>query len=225
MDGTLVPTIAPDAGREQVLATFDVSRETAERLDRFVALLLARQRRTNLISQSTIPTIWTRHVADSLQILRIAPNRSGTKAPVWIDLGSGGGFPGLVLACALAEVPGACVHLIESNLKKAAFLSEAVLETTSPAVVHPVRVETRGATLAPAVDFVTARALAPLPALLDLVEPFLKKGAKALLLKGQDLDHELTEATKHWHIEAESVQSQTSQTGRILVVHALSKHK
>jgi 16S rRNA (guanine527-N7)-methyltransferase len=202
---------------------FNVSRETAARLDRFVDLLLKWQQRTNLIAQTTVPSLWTRHVADSLQLLNLveAP-QAGPR--VWLDLGSGGGFPGIVIACAIAEVPGAQIHLVESNLKKAAFLREAVRQTNTPGVVHPVRIESVGSALAATtVDYVTARALAPLPELLEMTAPFIKKGAKALLLKGQDLDHELTESTKRWHIEAETVVSRTNKAGRILIVHALSK--
>lgn len=209
--------------RENALAMFDVSRETIARLDRFVDLLLNWQRRTNLIAPSTVPSLWTRHVADSLQLLQLveAPQ---AKPPVWLDLGSGGGFPGIVIACALADVPGAQIHLVESNLKKAAFLREAIRETNAPGIVHAARIESLAPTLtAMDVDYVTARALAPLPDLLGMIAPFVKKGAKGLLLKGQDLDHELTESTKRWHIEAESVASRTSNTGRILIVHALSK--
>jgi 16S rRNA (guanine527-N7)-methyltransferase len=203
---------------------FDVSAETVARFDRFVDLLLTWQRRTNLIAPSTVPSLWTRHVADSLQLLDLAETPSA-KPAVWLDLGSGGGFPGVVIACALADVPGAQVHLVESNLKKAAFLREAIRETNAPGIVHDARIESLAPTLgATAVDYVTARALAPLPDLLEMIAPFVKKGAKALLLKGQDLDHELTESTKHWHIEAETVPSRTSKTGRILVVHTLSQH-
>ncbi len=209
--------------RDRALAMFKLGGETVGRLDRFVDLLLAWQRRTNLVAPSTIPSLWTRHVADSLQLLDVADSPRD-EPRVWLDLGSGGGFPGMVIACALADVPGAQIHLVESNLKKAAFLREATRETTAPAIVHATRIEQ----LIPAfdaitVDYVTARALAPLPDLLEMIAPFVKKGAKALLLKGQDLDHELTESTKHWHIEAESVPSRTSKTGRILVIHTLSR--
>ena len=108
------------ADRAKAFELTPVSRETAERLDRFVDLLLAWQKTTQLISPNTIPKLWTRHVADSLQLLDLAPS-----ARLWVDLGSGGGFPGLVIACALAETPGAEVHLVESNSRKAAFLREA----------------------------------------------------------------------------------------------------
>jgi|SRR5579871_161814 len=209
--------------REKVLAMFDVSRETIGRLDRFVDLLLNWQRRTNLIAPSTVPSLWTRHVADSLQLLDLVEAQQ-EKPPSWLDLGSGGGFPGIVIACAIANVPGAQIHLVESNQKKAAFLREAVRETNAPGVVHAARIASVSPALeAMAFDYVTARALAPLPDLLEMVVPFVKKGAKALLLKGQDLDHELTESTKHWHIEAETVVSKTNKAGRILIVHTLSK--
>ncbi len=101
-----------------------VSRETAERLDRLVEMLLQWQNTTNLIAPSTILHLWTRHIADSLQLLPLAPN-----ARTWVDLGSGGGFPGLALACALVERPEASMQLVESNLKKIAFLREAIRVT------------------------------------------------------------------------------------------------
>jgi 16S rRNA (guanine527-N7)-methyltransferase len=219
--------------REKTLATFDVSRETIARLDRFVALLLTWQHRTNLISPSTIPVLWTRHIADSLQLLELVNARPSSlltrtreregEGGVWLDLGTGGGFPGLVIACALADVSRTEIHLVESNLKKAAFLREAIRETKVPGIVHAARIETLVPALGAIADYVTARALAPLPDLLEMIAPFLKKGAKAFLLKGQDLDMELTKATKSWNIEAESVPSKTSKAGRILIVHALSK--
>jgi 16S rRNA (guanine527-N7)-methyltransferase len=147
----------------------------------------------------------------------------GREGAVWLDLGSGGGFPGIVIACALADIPGSRIHLIESNMKKAAFLREAVRETRVPAAVHASRIDTLVPLLGGAADYVTARALAPLPDLLEMIAPFLKKGAKAFLPKGQDLDIELTKATKHWNIEVESAPSKTSGTGRILIVHALTR--
>src|SRR5271170_6587161 len=94
------------ADRERALALTPVSRETSGRLDRLVELLIDWQQRMNLIASSTIPVLWTRHVADSLQLIALVP-----KARIWADLGSGAGFPGLVIACALAETEGARVHL------------------------------------------------------------------------------------------------------------------
>ena len=207
--------------RARVLAMFDVSRETVERIDRFVALLLDRQRTQNLISNASIDSLWMRHVADSLQLLTLVP--ALPSAPIWVDIGSGGGFPGLVIACAAAEIPGCCVHLVESSGKKAAFLRHVVREIGLPAIVHGDRIETVGPSLHPAPDFVTARAVAPLPELCGLIAPLVEKGAKALLLKGQSLNSELTEAAKSWHIDAEIVPSRTSENGRILIVRALSR--
>lgn len=202
--------------REAALRLTPVSRETERRLERFVALLLQWQANTNLIAPSTIPNLWTRHIADSLQLLALAPD-----ARIWADLGSGGGFPGLVLACALAEKSGAVVHLIESNARKAAFLREVIRALTIPAIVHCERIEdfTKRESVTP--DVVTARALAPLPELAGLVAPLLKKGAVGLLLKGQDVEAELTKSTKYWEMDVDLVQSKTDRAGRILVVRTL----
>jgi 16S rRNA (guanine527-N7)-methyltransferase len=206
------------ADRETALALVTVSRETLERLDRFVATLVTWQRRINLIAPATIPEIWTRHVADSLQLQLLAP-----AARVWLDLGSGGGFPGLVLACALAEAPGARVHLIESNGKKVAFLREAIRVTGAPAIVHQARIEQMGTTLDESIEVVTARALAPLSDLLGLAEPWLKSGAQALLPKGQDVGVELTEASKYWNLEAVLVPSKTDANARIVKIDCAAR--
>jgi 16S rRNA (guanine527-N7)-methyltransferase len=213
------PVIPPkdlSADRARALALTPVSRETADRLDRFVAILLVWQRRMNLISASTEAVVWTRHVADSLQLLGLAP-----QARMWVDLGSGGGFPGLVLACALADIPGARVHLVESSTKKTAFLREAATATGAPAVVHAVRVEDFVANAPDAIDVVTARALAPLPKLLTLAYPLLKRGALGLFPKGQDVAGELTEAAKCWNIEVSLTPSRTDPKARIVVVRGL----
>jgi 16S rRNA (guanine527-N7)-methyltransferase len=199
------------ADRQRALALVPVSRETAARLDRFVALLLQWQAKTNLIAPSTVGEIWTRHVADSLQLLALAP-----QAKFWVDLGTGAGFPGVVIACALAEQADAVVHLVESNQKKAAFLGEAVRLTGAPAEVHAGRIEEF--VTSDHVDVVTARALAPLKNVLALAEPLLKTGAVGLLLKGQDVEAELTEASKYWTIAATLVPSKTSPAGRVVVI-------
>jgi 16S rRNA (guanine527-N7)-methyltransferase len=211
---------APDlsADRARTLALTPVSRETAMRLDRLVALLLQWQRKTNLIAQSTIPQLWTRHVADSLQLLALAPD-----ARIWIDLGSGAGFPGLVLACALADKPGSMVHLIESNAKKAAFLREAIRLTGAAALVEAVRIEDIVRNQGLKADVVTARALAPLDRLLQLAYPWIERGAQGLFLKGQDVEAELTQASKYWTITASLVASITSLDSRIVVVRSLER--
>ena len=201
------------ADRARALALVPVSRETVARLDRFAALLLDRHGRMNLIAASTVPMLWTRHIADSLQLLAIAP-----QARKWADLGSGGGFPGLPIACALAEQNSAEVHLIESNKKKAAFLREAVRVTGAPAVVHAERVADFAQASRGELDAVTARALAPLPELLSIAYPLLKRGALGLFPKGQDVEAELTQATKCWTIQASLVPSRTDPKSRVVVI-------
>jgi len=204
------------ADRERALALTPVSRETAARLDRFVDVLLTWQEHTNLIAASTEATIWTRHIADSLQLLPLAPN-----SRVWADLGSGAGFPGLVIACALADELGAQMHLVESNHKKSTFLREAIAATQAPAIVHTVRIEDFVENIPQNIEVATAHALAPLPALLPMVYPLLKRGALGLFLKGQDVGVELTEAAKCWNIQSTLVQSLTDLTGQIVVVRDL----
>jgi 16S rRNA (guanine527-N7)-methyltransferase len=201
------------ADRARALALVPVSRETVVRLDGFAALLLDWRGRMNLIAASTVPTLWTRHIADSLQLLAIAP-----QARKWADLGSGGGFPGLPIACALAEQNSAEVHLIESNKKKAAFLREAVRVTGAPAVVHAERVADFAQASRGELDAVTARALAPLPELLSIAYPLLKRGALGLFPKGQDVEAELTQATKCWSIQASLVPSRTDPKSRVVVI-------
>ena len=203
--------------RARALALTPVSRETTERLDRFVELLLDWQRRINLIAPSTEPVLWTRHIADSLQLLALAP-----KASVWADLGSGAGLPGLVMACALADRPGALVHLVESSSKKTAFLREAVRATDAPAVVHELRVADFVKEAPANIEAVTARALAPLPELLAAAYPLLKTGARGIFPKGQDVEAELTEAAKCWNIQASLVPSLTDPAARIVSVKSVS---
>jgi len=214
------------ADRNRALALTPVSRETLERLDRFVALLLTWQGTTNLIAPSTVSHLWMRHVADSLQLLGLAP-----EARVWVDLGAGGGFPGLVIACALAGRPGAHVHLIESNNKKAAFLREAQRVTETPASVHAARIEDFVASFEGSADIVTARAVAPLKSLLDQCFPLLgKSGATGLFPKGQNAEFELGQAresrtAKAWTMNATLVPSRTDPAGRIIVIRDVERSR
>jgi 16S rRNA (guanine527-N7)-methyltransferase len=204
--------------RDAALKLTPVSRETSARLEGLVALLLRWSAHTNLIARSSLPTIWTRHIADSLQLLPLA-----TDAKCWIDLGSGAGFPGLVVACALADEGSAKVHLVESIGKKAAFLREVAEQLHLPAVVHPVRIEDFGKNLQFRPDVVTARALAPLDELLKLAYPLLRTGALGLFPKGQDVAAELTKASKSWNIESSLVPSQTNPGSRIVAVTKLRR--
>jgi len=210
------PDLSED--RARALEITPVSRETAERLDRFVELLIKWQRTSNLIAGSTVPQLWTRHIADSLQLMSLAPD-----ARTWVDLGSGAGFPGIVLGCALADTPGGRVDLVESNAKKAAFLREAVRASGAAAAVHHARAEDLIPRWPELVDVVTARALAPLLVLVGLAAPMVKRGAKALFLKGQDVEAELTEATKYWNIQVVILPSRTDSTGRIIEIRALER--
>jgi 16S rRNA (guanine527-N7)-methyltransferase len=206
------------ADRARALALVNVSRETISRLDRFVDVLLRWQEHTNLIAASTMPEIWTRHIADSLQLLALAP-----EAKVWVDLGSGAGFPGLAVACALADTSGAQVHLVESKAKKCTFLREAAEASGAPVVVHCQRIEDFAAKPVESVDVVTARALKPMTELLALAYPLLKTGTRGLFLKGQDVAAELTEASKCWTIHSTLVPSRTDSRGHIVAVEGLEK--
>jgi 16S rRNA (guanine527-N7)-methyltransferase len=209
-------TLAAD--KSAALGLTPVSRETEERLGRFIDLLGQWQTKTNLVAPSTLPHLWTRHVADSLQLVDLNPMATG-----WIDLGSGGGFPGVVLACALAERPGAVVHLVERNAKKAAFLREAIRVTSSPGVVHLSEIGDIVDRVEDRIDCITARALAPLNLLLGFAEPLVRKGAKALFLKGQDVDAELTEATKYWNIRPLLHPSRTGGGGWIVELDRIER--
>ncbi|WP_300254194.1 16S rRNA (guanine(527)-N(7))-methyltransferase RsmG [Bradyrhizobium sp.] len=205
------------ADKAAALKLAPVSRETEARLDRYIALLREWQAKTNLVASSTLPHLWTRHIADSLQLVALAPD-----ARSWVDLGSGGGFPGIVLACVMAEFPGAVVHLVERNAKKAAFLREAIRVTGSPSMVHLAEIGDNVDRITGPVDCVTARALAPLHQLVGFAEPLVHLGAKALFLKGQDIEAELTEAAKYWSIQPQLHQSRTGD-GWIVELAAIER--
>src|SRR5271170_1253152 len=160
---------SPDVDRREAQRLVPVSRETGDRLAAYVDLLARWRKTTNLIAESTFPSVWTRHIADSAQLLALAPT-----ARRRIDMGSGAGFPGLVIAIQLADVPGAVVHCIESDQRKCAFLREAVRATGVAAAIHPVRVEAIEVASLGAVDAVTARAFAPLPLTLKLARTWIE---------------------------------------------------
>ncbi|MEO1116105.1 MAG: 16S rRNA (guanine(527)-N(7))-methyltransferase RsmG, partial [Pseudomonadota bacterium] len=168
-----------------------------DRLQIFVDLVLKWQPAQNLIAPSTIPDIWTRHVVDSLQTYWTCP-----EARTWVDIGSGGGFPGIVTAILLADTHDAHVHLIESNQRKAAFLRTALRETGSAGTVHPGRIESVAKEWSTEpVDAVSARALASLDQLFRLAQPFTSAGAKAVFHKGQDFQREVHEAADSWNFD------------------------
>ncbi len=196
-----------------------VSRETIQRLEAFIEALILWQRKINLIAFSTLPKIWTRHIADSLQLLEHAPVDLHT----WVDFGSGAGFPAIPIACALADRPDVQIHLIESNGKKAAFLREAIRLTGVRAQVYQKRLENFIESFGDNSQVVSARALSPLKILCDQAFPFIKKGAIGLFPKGQDIEVELTEAAKYWIIDAAIVPSKISPDGCIVVVRGLRR--
>ena len=197
-------------------ARLGVSRESLARLEVLASVLENWQRHINLIAPSTLAEIWHRHILDSAQLLPLIPK--GVEAIA--DLGSGGGFPSLVLAA----IQPAKVHLFESNAKKAAFLEEALRQLKVEAVVHRQRLELRKAPPnMPKVQVVTARAFASLHELLAYAEPFMAQGATGLFHKGQDVDAELTQAAKSWKITAQKHSSLTDSKAVILDVKEITR--
>ena len=203
-------------GPEDFARAFDVPRETVDKLETYASLLQAWQKAVNLVAPSTLNDIWHRHFADSAQILSYSPD-----ARSWADLGSGGGFPGLVIAILLANHENRCVHLIESNGRKCAFLSEVVRKTGAPAKVHQGRIEDIVASGAVGkADVVTSRALAPLPALLGIASGFFGENSIGLFLKGREARQEIAEAEKDWRFDYECVPSRTGGDGNLVIIRA-----
>ena len=190
----------------------DVSRETLDALDRFSALLIRWNRTINLVSARDEPFLWERHIKDSLQLAPLLPPVAETA----IDLGSGAGFPGLIVALAT----GRPFDLIEADQRKAAFLFEAARVTGARVRVHAVRIQ--DATLPPA-PVITARALAPLPKLLDLAAPLLAPGGQCLILAGSNVAGELTHAAAQWHMQVERIHSRTAPHACILRIANLRR--
>ena len=188
---------------------FPVSRETLERLEAYVALLVAWNRRINLVGASTLGDPWRRHILDSAQLLPHLPARTR----VLVDLGSGAGLPGLVLA--ILGVPE--VHLVESDQRKAAFLREAARATGTTAAIHAQRAETVPRLTA---DAVTARAVASLPSLLDIAAPFIGPYGMCLFLKGRAAQEELTLAAKSWKMRARLLPSLSDPGGVLVILEA-----
>ncbi|MDX8501310.1 16S rRNA (guanine(527)-N(7))-methyltransferase RsmG [Mesorhizobium sp. VK4C] len=196
-----------------------VSRETFERLQAFEQLFLKWNRSINLAAPSTLDDVWRRHIMDSAQLGRIAP-----AAKRWVDLGSGGGFPGLVLGFLLAERPGASIDLVESNRKKASFLQSVTGQFSLPARVLARRIDDSYAFVSEP-EIVTARALAALPNLLDLSAPWLTKGARALFHKGRDYRVEVEESAHRWAFDLVEHPSMTDPHGVILEITDLRPAK
>lgn len=189
-----------------------VSRETRARLEAFVALLRRWNSTINLVARDDEDDIWPRHVCDCLQLLPLIP--PGTTEA--IDIGSGAGFPGLVLAIA----GGWRFHLIEADHRKVAFLHEAQRATGAPVTVHSMRAE--HAELAPAA-LVTARAVAPLRRLLALAHPLLAPDGVCLFHKGRRVVSELTDAGTKWHMRVERIPSRTGKDATILRISHVTR--
>ena len=199
--------------RAEALSLVPVSRETAERLDVYVDLLGRWRHTVNLVGEASLASVWTRHIADSAQILPLVPG-----ATRWVDMGSGAGFPGLVIAIALVDVAGARVHCIESDRRKCAFLREAARLTRAAAVVHAARVEAVAVPDLGPVDAVTARAFAPLPATLELARVWLDSGAVGAFPRGRSARWQL-EAYPHAQIySVEVVPSVVDKEAAILLI-------
>jgi 16S rRNA (guanine527-N7)-methyltransferase len=196
-----------------------VSRETQERLEHFVVLFHKWSKSINLSAPSTLEDAWRRHVADSAQIFHIQP-----LGATWVDLGSGGGFPGMITAIFLAEIGDGWVHLVESNNKKAAFLRTAIRETGARGSVHPIRIED-AALAVPVCDFVSARALAELGMLLDYLAPFGEKNEKirAYFHKGRDYRAEIAKAHGRWKFDLVEHKSAVEPDSVILEVFNLQR--
>ena len=235
----VAPTDYSAYSDSQFAAQFNVSRETMARLTDYVGLLGKWQQKINLIGSATLPHIWARHMADCAQIFERAklengPGR-GTGRGIWLDLGSGAGFPGLVVALLLADQQESTpesphesyVHLVEADRRKAAFLRTIIAQTSAPARVHAMRIEVliaKPPSELKNVNFITARALAPLQELLSYVVPFCNSSTVALLSKGQAWQEELTAAQQMWKLQVQDFVSCTDPMARILAIrHAALK--
>ena len=198
--------------RDKALARRPVSRETIERLDRFAHLLAKWSQAINLIADSTAKTIWTRHILDSMSVFDACPVRTG----VWVDIGAGAGFPGLVAAVVAAEeAAGLTFHLVESDQRKAVFLSEAARACGITPQIHAARIEN----LPPlGADIVSARAVAPLSRLLPMAFRHLSPTGLAILPKGSQADEELKSALERWRFTYEKRPSATDTDSVILLI-------
>lgn len=197
-----------DCGKADFIKHFQVPRETVHRLDAYATLLAEWNGKFNLVAASTMPQLWTRHFLDSAQLTAYIPSAAASL----VDMGSGAGLPGLVIAILCPQL--AC-HLIESTGKKADFLRLVAKELALNVVVHQARIEAiRGLEA----DIVTARALKALPELLSYAKPLLKKDSFCLFPKGQNVDAELTAARKYWTFTVEKHQSLSDSSGSILKI-------
>lgn len=203
--------------REATYGRLGVSRETSQRLETLVDLLRKWGSRINLVGRRTLEDVWVRHIEDSAQLFPLAPPNART----WIDLGSGGGFPGLVIGALAKELnPELELTLVESDVRKCAFLAAASREMGISPTILARRIET----LEPrSYDVISARALASLDQLLAMSERFAHAGTVRLFPKGENVSSELTAARKHWHIECRSHPSVTDAKAVILEIQEVSR--
>jgi 16S rRNA (guanine527-N7)-methyltransferase len=199
--------------REKALSLCPALEAITPELILYEALLRRWQKTINLVAPGTFDHIWTRHFADSAQTKAAAPY-----ARIWADLGSGGGFPGLVTALLLKGVPGGAVHLIESDQRKVAFLRAVSRETGAPVEIHTGRIEDILSNLHPTPEAISARALAPLAALVDMSRIPLEKNAIGVFLKGADWRNELTLASAKDSFNYRSIESRTDPCARLILV-------
>lgn len=190
-----------------------VSRETWDSLLVFAREFNRWAKQINLVAPSTVETLFTRHILDSAQLLPLGP-----QATRWLDLGSGGGFPGAIVAILLKDHAGGHVDLVESNRKKASFLTATLARAGAPAKVHAIRIEDAARANIERPDIVTARALAPLDVLLELAEPWLEKGARGLFHKGREWRREIEESPRAAHYDLVSRPSSVDAESVILDV-------
>ena len=194
-----------------------ISALATERLQIFVGLLAKWNTAINLVSPASLAEVWTRHVADSAQVLDVAPIRSAR----WLDMGSGAGFPGIVIALITADTPNPVeMTLVESDKRKAAFLSTVSRETGVPMIIQAARIEA----VAPQnADTVSARALAPLVRLCSFAERHLAPHGAALFLKGGHYDAEIAEARRTWSFALDVRRSSTDPAGVVLIMKDLRR--
>lgn len=204
--------------RDTFARTFGAGEDVLKRLDIYERLLGRWQKGTNLVAASTLGQVWHRHFADSAQLLRFAGDWTS-----WVDLGSGAGFPGLVVAICVPNQEDKKVHLVESNMRKCAFIREVVRETGCSVEIHDSRIESLPAgDKVPSADIVSARALAPLDRLLALSSPLFAPGTTGLFLKGRQAEQELAEARTQWTFDARLHPSVTGPDGHIVEVGSLA---
>jgi len=200
--------------RQSALSLISVSRETEERFDVFVRILTRWRQKINLISETGFASVWTRHIADSAQIHLMVPTTIR-----WLDIGSGAGFPGIVLAAQLAAVKGGVVHCVETDQRRCAFLREVARAACVPAVIHAIPIQLLNASELGGVDGVTSRAVSPLTKTLDMAESWLRSGTPGIFPCGRTAAVHVHPISNHSHFRIESIPSIIDPSSSFLRVH------